>query len=78
MEKIVEQLEDGELGLEDAIAKYEQGAKLLARCREALARAEQKIEMLREVTADGEAITEPFENGDDDANDGEQHLQPEA
>ena len=46
IETLVERIESGELGLEDAIAAYERGAGLVKRCRSMLDRAEQRIEEL--------------------------------
>lgn len=61
LEAIVHDLEDGQLGLGDALARYEQGVKHLKRCYELLTAAEQKIELLTGVGDDGTARTEPFE-----------------
>lgn len=47
LETIVEQIESGEVGLEEAIAKYEQGAALIKRCRAILGAAEKKIAELK-------------------------------
>ncbi|MEL7474111.1 MAG: exodeoxyribonuclease VII small subunit [Planctomycetota bacterium] len=46
VESIIERIESGELGLEEAIVAYERGVGLLGRCREALSDAEQKVENL--------------------------------
>ena len=54
LESITEQIEQGRIGLEDSIAKYEEGMKLVKYCRETLDKAEQRIEQVR-VSADGEA-----------------------
>ena len=43
LEAIVERVEQGEIGLEQAIAEYERGVGLVKRCREILARAEQRV-----------------------------------
>jgi len=61
LESIVHDLEDGQLGLADALGRYEQGIKHLKRCYKLLEAAERKIELLTGVTDDGTAITEPFE-----------------
>ena len=60
LETIVHQLEEGELGLADALARYEQGVKHLQRCYALLQDAEQKIDLLTGVKSDGTPITEPF------------------
>jgi exodeoxyribonuclease VII small subunit len=61
LEKIVAELESGKLGLSDALARYEQGVKHLKACQQLLERAERKIELLSGVDADGNPITEPFD-----------------
>jgi exodeoxyribonuclease VII small subunit len=60
LEGIVHQLEDGELGLEEALARYEQGVALLKHCYGVLQRSERKIELLSGVDADGNPIVESF------------------
>lgn len=49
LEKLVTQLEEGGLGLDESITLYEQGMKLASECRESLDRAELKINTLRET-----------------------------
>ena len=61
LEKIVAELESGKLGLSDALARYEEGVKHLKGCQQLLERAERKIELLSGVDADGNPITESFE-----------------
>ena len=46
LEKIVEQIESGQIGLEQSIASYEQGIKLIKHCREILDSAEKRIQLL--------------------------------
>ncbi len=46
LEAIIERVERGQVGVERAMAEYEQGVKLVARCRAVLARVEQRIEEL--------------------------------
>ena len=43
LEKSVERIEEGELGLEAAMAEFEKGMKLIERCRGVLDRAEVRI-----------------------------------
>jgi len=52
LETIAEQIERGEIGLEESIARYEQGMALVQQCRDILTRAELKIQQLQE-RADG-------------------------
>jgi exodeoxyribonuclease VII small subunit len=48
LEEIAEQIEQGRIGLEESIVKYEQGMLLVRQCREILAGAERRIQMLHE------------------------------
>jgi exodeoxyribonuclease VII small subunit len=63
LEKIVEELESGNLPLEQAMKKFEQGIKLTRGCQAALKDAEQKVEILLQ-SAGGEQL-EDFEPDDD-------------
>ncbi len=60
LEKIVEELEEGGLSLDDSLKKFEEGMRLAQRCDKALNAAEKKIEVLTR-NAEGELETEPFE-----------------
>ncbi len=60
LEKIVDELESGDLTLDDSIARYEEGVKALQKCYEILRDAEKKVEVLLE-SGTGEAETAPFE-----------------
>ncbi len=46
LEGIVAAIESGQIGLEESLAKYEQGMELVKRCRGILDRAEKRIEQL--------------------------------
>jgi exodeoxyribonuclease VII small subunit len=46
LEDIVEELESGDLPLEKAMKKFEEGIKLTRNCQAALKEAEQKVEIL--------------------------------
>ncbi len=46
LEKIVEQLEEGELPLDESLALFEEGIKLTRICGKRLDEAEKKIQML--------------------------------
>lgn len=63
LEKIVEEMDSGELDLDKMIADFEEGSKLIKTCSDKLNEVEQKIEKL--VKKDGEIVTEPFEHSDD-------------
>ena len=60
LEKVVAELESGELGLADALAKYESGVEHLRTCHEMLQQAERRIELLTGVDADGRPLTTEF------------------
>ena len=62
LERIVRELEDGQLGLEDALARYEIGVGLLKRCYARLQQAEQRILLLTGVDPEGRPVTQPFEH----------------
>ncbi len=57
LEKIVDELESGDLPLEKAMQKFEEGIKLTRSCQSALREAEQKVEILMQ-DADGDAVEE--------------------
>ena len=60
LEKIVSDLETGELSLDEALKKYEEGVKLTRVCTEKLQQAEKKIEVLSKEL-DGSFSTREFE-----------------
>ena len=62
LEETVAALETGELPLEEALKRFEEGTRLLRRCETALKRAEQRIEIL--LKEDKDAQPEPFEPRD--------------
>jgi exodeoxyribonuclease VII small subunit len=63
LERTVERLEQPEIGLEDALAVYEEGVKILRECLSRLQKAEGRVEML---VQEGDELlkTVPFEPGD--------------
>jgi exodeoxyribonuclease VII small subunit len=63
LEKLVEELESGDLPLEKAMKKFETGIKLTRGCQAALKEAEQKVEILLK-SAGGEQL-EAFDVDDD-------------
>jgi len=64
LETIVEELESGDLPLEKAMKKFEEGIKLTRSCQAALKDAEQKVEILLESA--GAEQLEAFESDDED------------
>jgi exodeoxyribonuclease VII small subunit len=61
LEDIVEQIESGEVGLEEALQRYEQGQSLIKRCRGILDKAERRIAELTEDAEGNPAISESDE-----------------
>ena len=62
LEDLVEELESGDLPLEKAMKKFEEGIKLTRGCQTALKDAEQKVQVLLK-SAGGESL-EDFEADD--------------
>ena len=62
LEALVEELESGDLPLEKAMKKFEEGIKLTRSCQAALKDAEQKVQVLLK-SAGGESL-EDFEAED--------------
>ncbi|MFK7778709.1 MAG: exodeoxyribonuclease VII small subunit [Gimesia sp.] len=61
LQDIVNTLEDGAAGLEASMEQFERGVKLLRSCYQSLESAEQKIEILTRVDADGNPVLEDFD-----------------
>ncbi len=60
LEQVVRTLEDGQTGLEDALAQYEKGVGLIKRCYQQLSQAEQRIHMLCGEDDQGRPVLQPF------------------
>ena len=60
LEELVEELERGDLPLDKAMKKFEQGIKLTRSCQTALKDAEQKVEILLQ-SAGGEESLQDFD-----------------
>ncbi len=60
LQEIVQQIEQGQVGLEESVARYEDAMKLIAHCRRILKQAEQKVVQLQQ-TSQGHVSLEPFE-----------------
>ena len=63
LERIAEQIEQGKIGLEESITKYEEGMAMVKQCRDILAKAEQKIQKLQE-RGDGALEKRGFKAGE--------------
>lgn len=59
LEQVVRDLEDGQLGLDDALARYERGVALVRQCQARLHAAELRILALVRVE-DEKPVLEPF------------------
>jgi exodeoxyribonuclease VII small subunit len=59
LETLVQQMEQGDLTLEDSLAAFERGISLTRGCQTALAQAEQKVNFLMQ-DAQGRVIEQPF------------------
>ncbi|MFT7178807.1 MAG: exodeoxyribonuclease VII small subunit [Oceanospirillaceae bacterium] len=59
LETLVQQMEQGDLTLEDSLAAFERGISLTRGCQTALAQAEQKVNVLMQ-DAQGRVIEQPF------------------
>jgi exodeoxyribonuclease VII small subunit len=62
LDEIVRQLEDGDTGLEESLARYEEGVGLLKCCYTQLRQAEQRILELTGVDEQGQPLLKPFEH----------------
>jgi|SRR6516225_2298790 exodeoxyribonuclease VII small subunit len=60
LERVVHDLEDGQLSLEEALARYEAGVGLLKLCYGRLQTAEQRILRLTGVDAEGQPVLDLF------------------
>jgi exodeoxyribonuclease VII small subunit len=62
LERIVRDLERGDLPLEKSLELFEQGIRLSRECQERLNQAERRIEVLMRDNQ-GRLVAEPFEEG---------------
>jgi exodeoxyribonuclease VII small subunit len=53
LEKILSEIEGGEIGLEESLVKYERGTFLIQHCRGVLSSAEKQIESLSKTPEGG-------------------------
>ena len=58
--EVVRDLEEGNLTLDESLARYEEGMRFLNQCQQMLSAAERKIEVLRGFDAAGNPITHPL------------------
>jgi exodeoxyribonuclease VII small subunit len=62
LERMVRELEDGKLGLDESLARYEQGVSLIKRCTEQLREAERRILLVTGMDENGRPILQPFQH----------------
>lgn len=60
LESIVEDLESGDLSLENSLESFEKGIKLARQCQEKLSQAELQVQKL--IEEDGELKTTPLKD----------------
>ena len=63
LERLVERMEGGDLGLEESLKTFEEGIRLTRECQQALASAEQKVKLLIEQS--GELTEVDFDDPDE-------------
>jgi len=64
LEAIVDDMEQGELSLEDSLKAFERGITLTRQCQAALKNAEQKVNLLLEKQ--NQDVVEPFKPNSDE------------
>ncbi len=69
LERIVRDLEQGSLPLEDSLEQYAKATQHLKFCYERLKQAEQSVQLLRGIESDGTAKTVPLESSSDSLSD---------
>ena len=62
LEQLVENMEQGDLSLEDALKNFEKGIALTSNCQQSLLNAEQKVEQL--IEKNGELLEKSFDLDD--------------
>jgi exodeoxyribonuclease VII small subunit len=66
LESLVEEMEQGDISLEESLKKFERGIELTRTCQQALQEAEQKVQMLIEKQQ-GDAIVDADDLGQSDS-----------
>jgi exodeoxyribonuclease VII small subunit len=59
LERILAEIEGGQVGLEESLARYERGTFLIQHCRSVLTQAEKQIETLSRAAEASGAASEP-------------------
>ena len=66
LDQIVRKLESNSIGLDAALAEYAKAVEHVQFCQKQLSSARRKIEKLRGITSQGEAVTETWEDDSDE------------
>ncbi|WP_237133194.1 exodeoxyribonuclease VII small subunit [Pseudohongiella sp. O18] len=66
LETLVNQMEEGNMGLEDSLAAFEKGIRLTRECQQALQQAELRVQVLTNPDADPVKL-EPLATANNDA-----------
>ena len=77
LEKIVEELEEGNLTLDDTLKKFEEGVKLSRLCEKKLAAAQKKVSILTR-DEDGKIKEAPFTGQDEPEPEGKSQADSEG
>src|SRR3954466_11312686 len=62
LEQVVHDLEDGQIGLEESLSRYERGVGLIKACYAQLRDAEQRILLVTGTDDEGKPILQPFQH----------------
>ena len=62
LERMVRELEDGKLGLDDSLSRYELGVSLIKRCSDQLREAERRILLVTGMDENGRPVLQPFQH----------------
>ncbi|MEH6625678.1 MAG: exodeoxyribonuclease VII small subunit [Motiliproteus sp.] len=60
LERLVAQMEQGDMSLEESLGAFEEGVRLTRDCQQRLAQAEQRVQVL--IEQNGEVIAEPLKS----------------
>ncbi len=61
LDELVQQMEAGQLPLDQMIAAFEEGRRLVAFCNEKLTEVQHRVELIKAQEADGTITREPFQ-----------------
>ncbi len=61
LDELVERMESGQLPLDDMIAAFEEGRRLVAFCNAKLSEVQKRVEVIKAQEADGSIVREPFQ-----------------